>query len=127
MLTKVPTIIPTRMANDSGNCMSAPMEPLDMKGNKEKMVVSEVIMIGISRSCPARDIATIKAIPPRRCTLMVSIFKMESLITIPVITMTPVIDMMSMDMSKTHRMRSTKNTSITISERMMSGCTILSN
>lgn len=50
MLTNVPTIIPTNMVNDSGNCMSAPMEPFDMKGSREKMVVKDVIMIGIKRS-----------------------------------------------------------------------------
>ena len=49
MLTKVPITMPMRMASDNGNCMSAPMEPLDINGNKEKMVVSEVMMIGIRR------------------------------------------------------------------------------
>lgn len=66
MLTKVPITMPMRMASDNGNCMSAPMEPLDINGNKEKMVVSEVMMIGIRRSCPARSIASISGFPSRR-------------------------------------------------------------
>ena len=119
--------MPTNMANDNGNCISAPIEPLDMNGKRENMVVREVIMIGIKRSCPAMEIAGISDIPWRRCTVMGSIFKIESLITIPAITIIPVIDIISIDMPRIQRIRSTKNTSTAISDRIISGCIILSN
>ena len=46
--TKVPTIIPTTMVKDNGNCKSAPMEPRERNGNMAKTVVAEVITMGRS-------------------------------------------------------------------------------
>ena len=53
--------------------------------------------------------------------LMVSILRIESLITIPVITIKPIIDIRLTLTSKSQRTRRAKKMSITISERMMSG------
>lgn len=97
MLTPVPTTIPIKMVNDKGNCKSAPIEPRERKGNREKMVVSDVMIIGNKRSRPASAIASINSMPSFRCRLMVSTFRMESLMTIPAITMIPVMDSKSMD------------------------------
>ena len=95
MLTPVPTTMPTKMVSERGNCKSAPIEPPERNGTKEKMVVSEVINIGNNRSLPALTIDSNKGIPLLRCRLMVSTFRIESLITIPAITISPVIDIRS--------------------------------
>ena len=111
--------------------MAAPMLPLLRKGNMANMVVSEVIMMGRRRRWPASMMA--RRSPPLEGTfmcrlwLMVSIFRIESLMTIPLMTTMPVIDIRLIVSPMIHRATSTKNTSTTISSRMMSGCTRLSN
>ena len=49
---------------------------------------------------------------------MVSIFKIESWMTMPAITMTPVIDKMSMDIPSNPNTNKTQNTTSTISDKM---------
>lgn len=118
--------MPMRMVSDKGNCMSAPMEPLDIMATKRN---------GGQRSHDDRH----QAFMPRPLyrlhqrhsftSMMVDgvDFKIESLITIPAITMTPVIDIISIDIPSNHNISNTQNTSSTISDKMMAGCIILSN
>ena len=96
-LTNVPTNIAPIIAMESGFCNSDPMSNENSNGTMANMVVSDVMIIGNKRSRPASAIASINFMPSFRCRLMVSTFRMESLMTIPAITMIPVMDIKSMD------------------------------
>ena len=126
-LTNVPATMPTIRVNDNGYCKAEPISPRLRKGRMAKMVVSEVMTMGRKRLCPPRQIAVTRGIPSRLNRFIVSTFRIESLIMIPLITTMPIIDMIFSDSPNSHRTRNTQNTSITISDRMTNGCTMLSN
>ena len=120
-------VMPTMSVNESGNCMAEPMSPLWRKGNSAKMVVSEVMTMGFSRRCPADQTAFSNGTPERYNLLMVSTFKMESLMMIPLMTTNPIMDMMFSDSPTIQSTSITTLTSMTISVKMMAGWSRLSN
>ena len=123
----VPIPMPTIMVSDNGYCRADPISPRFRNGKMASIVVNDVIMIGFSLLCPAIMIARSSDIPPRRSRLMVSIFRIESLIMIPLITTMPIIDITLTDSPNSQSAATTKNTSTTISSRIIRGWMKLSN
>ena len=113
--------MPIISVSDNGYCRAEPISPLCRNGRMARMVVSDVITIGFNLWCPAVIIARNSGMPPCLSLLMVSIFSMESLIMIPLITTIPIIDITFTDSPNSHSTPTTKNTSITISRRIING------
>ena len=126
-LTSVPAVMPTTSVSESGYCRADPISLRCRKGSRASMVVSDVMTMGRSLLCPASMMACSRGIPSRRRRLMVSTFRMESLMMMPLMTMSPIIDITFSVSPSSHRTSTTQNTSITISSRMMKGWMKLSN
>ncbi len=91
-LTAVPMDIVPIMAIDNGFCSSEPISDENSNGTIAKIVVSEVMIIGRKRLRPASWIASSKGTPALRSSLIASSFRIESLITIPQVTINPIAD-----------------------------------
>lgn len=91
-LTRVPMLMEPIMAIDNGLCISEPMSDVNSSGTIAKMVVSDVIIIALSLRLPAVCIASSSGMPPFRSSFIVSSFKIESLTTIPHVTIIPIAD-----------------------------------
>ena len=91
-LTAVPTDIVPIMAIDNGFCNSEPISDENSNGTIAKIVVSEVMIIGRKRLRPASWIASNNGTPALRSSLIASSFRIESLITIPQVTISPIAD-----------------------------------
>lgn len=74
---------------ESGFCSSEPMSNENSSGTIAKMVVSDVMMMGRSLLRPASWMASSNGIPALRNSLMASSFRMESLMMIPHVTISP--------------------------------------
>ena len=92
-----------------------------------KIVVSEVIIIGRRRLRPASWMASGKGTPDLRSSLMASSFKIESLMTMPQVTISPMADIRFSVCPQSQSNNSAKATSIGISARTSKGCKKLSN
>ena len=103
------------------------MLPLARNGHTARIVVRDVMMIAFILLEDASSTALSRLSPAFRMRLMVSILRMESFITIPVITINPIIDIRLTLTPKSQSTRRAKKMSITISDRMMSGWTRDSN
>ena len=90
-------------------------------------VVSEVMIMGRRRLRPASWMASSKGTPDLRSSLMASSFRMESLMTIPQVTISPMADIRFSVCPQTQSSRSANATSIGISARTSKGCRKLSN
>ena len=126
-LTSVPTNIAPIIAMESGFCSSEPMSNENSSGTIAKMVVSDVMMMGRSLLRPASWMASSNGIPALRNSLMASSFKMESLMMIPHVTISPMADIRFRVCPHIHNRSRANATSIGISSSTMSGCTKLSN
>ena len=91
-LTAVPIDIVPIIAIDNGFCNSEPISEEKSSGTIAKMVVSEVMIIGRKRLRPASCIASNNGTPTLRNSLIASSFRIESLITIPQVTINPIAD-----------------------------------
>src|SRR5574344_98527 len=120
-LTKVPTTIPTIITNDIGNCKSAPILPLAKNGQTEKIVVNEVIIIAFILLCPASKMERSRLIPSLRSLFIVSIFNMESFMTIPQITTRPIRDIKLILTPQIHSNNREKKISMTTSDNITKG------
>ena len=86
----VPTTIDPIMAIASGRCSSEPISEVNSIGTIAKIVVSEVMMMGRRRRTPAVWIASKRGIPCLRSSLMASSLRIESLTTMPQVTIMPI-------------------------------------
>ena len=126
MLTMVPSTIPPMSATESGNWRSAPILPLTRNGAMARMVVREVMMIGVSLLLPPTMMALTREYSFLR-RLMVSTLRMESLMIMPHITTIPIMDIMFNPAPHIHNANNAPDKSATISDRIISGCTKDSN
>ncbi len=91
-LTSVPTDIAPIIAMESGFCNSEPMSNENSRnGTIAKMVVSDVVVVR-SLLRPASWMTSSNGIPALRNSLMASSFRMESLMMIPHVTISPMAD-----------------------------------
>lgn len=126
-LTAVPTDIVPIMAIDNGFCNSEPISDENSNGTIAKIVVSEVMIIGRKRLRPASWIASNNGTPALRSSLIASSFRIESLITIPQVTISPIADIRFSVCPQSQSSNNAKATSIGISARTSKGCRKLSN
>lgn len=126
-LTSVPTTIEPIIATARGRCRRLPISSVNSMGTIARMVVREVMIIGRRRREPAVWIASSNGLPSFRRELMASSFNMESLTTIPQVTIMPMADMMLSVWPKIHSVSNAKAVSTGISKSTMRGCVKLSN
>ena len=125
-LTVVPIDIVPIIAIDNGFCNSEPISEEKSSGTIAKMVVSEVMIIGRKRLRPASCIASNNGTPALRNSLIASSFRIESLITIPQVTIRPMADIRFSVCPHIHNSTKANATSIGISSSTTSGdCTHL--
>ena len=91
------------------------------------MVVSEVMIIGRKRLRPASCIASNNGTPALRNSLIASSFRIESLITIPQVTINPIADIKFSVCPQIQSKSSANARSIGISAKTSKGCKKLSN
>ena len=103
------------------------MSPRARNGATARIVVSEVMTIAFRRRRPASRMARLSGRPLRRRVLIVSILRIESLMTMPQTTIRPIIDIRLSDSPKSRSTRIAPNRSMTISDRMIHGWTSDSN
>ena len=125
-LTAVPIDIVPIMAMDNGFCSSEPISEENNSGTMAKIVVSEVMIMGRRRLRPASWMASSKGTPALRSSLIASSFSIESLITIPQVTISPMADIRFSVCPQIQSSKSANATSIGISARTSKGCRKLS-
>lgn len=123
----VPKVIAPIMAMESGRCSSEPISEVNSSGTMAKIVVSVVMTIARKRFLPPVWIASVSGIPVFLSSLMVSSFKIESFITIPLEMTIPIADIRFSVSPHSHRQSKAKAISIGISAKTIRGCKKLSN
>ena len=113
--------MPPMMAKASGRCKSDPIPPVKRKGVNANMVVILVMSMGLSLRLPATDKARNNEYPSFCNCFMVSTFKIESLIMIPLITTMPIKDMRLMLLPNIHKNNKAPNISMGTSSNTIMG------
>ena len=113
------------MAN--GFCNSEPISLKKNVGIKANIVVREVMIIALNLLCPAVCIASIRGSPFFLSSLIISIFKIESLMITPQVTMIPIALIKFSVCPQISKVKRANITSMGISANTIKGCKKLSN
>jgi hypothetical protein len=115
------------MTMDIGNCRSSPILPLLRNGQTARIVVKEVMMIDFILLLLACMTALRRGVPSFLILFIVSILRIESFMTIQLITTRPIRDIRLTDIPSIHKTASDAKISTTISDMITKGWTSDSN